>query len=54
MVLGVKISTKMANDLAHHLNKTPGMVWKIWTENSRTGIAAVFTCSLMKAMRTTS
>ncbi len=29
--------TKMASDLAHHLNKTPGMVWKIWTENSRTG-----------------
>src|ERR1700739_1885331 len=28
--------TKMASDLAHHLNKTPGMVWKIWTENSRT------------------
>jgi hypothetical protein len=29
--------TNMASDLAHHLNKTPGMVWKIWTENSRTG-----------------
>jgi hypothetical protein len=29
--------TKMASDLAHHLSKTPGMVWKIWTENSRTG-----------------
>jgi hypothetical protein len=29
--------TKRASDLAHHLNKTPGMVWKIWTENSRTG-----------------
>ena len=29
--------TKMASDLAHHLNKTPGMIWKIWTENSRTG-----------------
>jgi len=29
--------TKMASDLAYHLNKTPGMVWKIWTENSRTG-----------------
>ncbi len=29
--------TKMASDLAHHSNKTPGMVWKIWTENSRTG-----------------
>jgi hypothetical protein len=28
---------KMASDLAHNLNKTPGMVWKIWTENSRTG-----------------
>lgn len=28
--------TKMASDLAHHLNQTPGMVWKIWTENSRT------------------
>ena len=28
---------KTATDLAHHLNKTPGMVWKIWTENSRTG-----------------
>jgi Putative mono-oxygenase ydhR len=27
----------MASDLAHHLSKTPGMVWKIWTENSRTG-----------------
>ena len=27
----------MAKDLAHHLNETPGMVWKIWTENSRTG-----------------
>ena len=29
--------TKMAKDSAHHLNQTPGMVWKIWTENSRTG-----------------
>jgi len=29
--------TKKASDLAHHLNETPGMVWKIWTENSRTG-----------------
>jgi len=29
--------TRMASDLAHHLSKTPGMVWKIWTENSRTG-----------------
>jgi len=29
--------TRKAGDLAHHLNKTPGMVWKIWTENSRTG-----------------
>ena len=29
--------TKMASDLAHHLNQTPGMVWKIWTENSRAG-----------------
>jgi hypothetical protein len=29
--------TKMAGDLAHHLNQTPGMLWKIWTENSRTG-----------------
>jgi hypothetical protein len=29
--------TKRASDLANHLNKTPGMVWKIWTENSRTG-----------------
>jgi len=29
--------TKMASDLAQHLIKTPGMVWKIWTENSRTG-----------------
>ena len=29
--------TKMASGLAHHLNQTPGMVWKIWTENSRTG-----------------
>ena len=29
--------TKMASDLAHLLSKTPGMVWKIWTENSRTG-----------------
>jgi hypothetical protein len=27
----------MAGDLAHHLNATPGMLWKIWTENSRTG-----------------
>jgi hypothetical protein len=27
----------MASALAHHLNKTPGLVWKIWTENSRTG-----------------
>lgn len=25
------------SDLAKHLNKTPGMLWKIWTENSRTG-----------------
>ena len=30
--------TKKAGDLAHHLNKTPGMLWKIWTENSRTGV----------------
>ncbi len=29
--------TKFASDLPHHLSKTPGMVWKIWTENSRTG-----------------
>ena len=29
--------TKMASNLAHHLNETPGMLWKIWTENSRTG-----------------
>ncbi len=29
--------TKMASDLAQLLSKTPGMVWKIWTENSRTG-----------------
>ena len=29
--------TKKVSDLAHHLSKTPGMVWKIWTENSRTG-----------------
>lgn len=29
--------TKMASDLARLLNETPGMVWKIWTENSRTG-----------------
>ena len=29
--------TKMASDLARHLSKTPGMLWKIWTENSRTG-----------------
>ena len=29
--------TKKATDLAHLLNETPGMVWKIWTENSRTG-----------------
>jgi hypothetical protein len=29
--------TKKASDLAHLLNKTPGMMWKIWTENSRTG-----------------
>ncbi len=29
--------TKMASDLAHHINKTPGFIWKIWTENSRTG-----------------
>ncbi len=29
--------TNMASDLAHHLTATPGMVWKIWTENSRTG-----------------
>src|SRR5215468_1156946 len=28
---------KMVSDLAHHLNETPSMVWKIWTENSRTG-----------------
>ena len=30
--------TNMASDLAYHLNQTPGMVWKIWTENSRTGV----------------
>ncbi|HUN87589.1 MAG TPA: monooxygenase [Terriglobales bacterium] len=29
--------TKMATDLAHLLSKTSGLVWKIWTENSRTG-----------------
>jgi len=29
--------TNMASDLARHLAETPGMVWKIWTENSRTG-----------------
>jgi hypothetical protein len=29
--------TKKVTDLAHHLSRTPGMVWKIWTENSRTG-----------------
>ena len=29
--------TNKASDLAHHLNETPGMVWKIWTENSRSG-----------------
>jgi len=29
--------TNSASGLANHLNKTPGMVWKIWTENSRTG-----------------
>ena len=29
--------TKKVSDLAHLLNKTPGMLWKIWTENSRTG-----------------
>ena len=29
--------TKKASELAHHLNKTPGLLWKIWTENSRTG-----------------
>ena len=29
--------TKMASGLAQHLNETPGMFWKIWTENSRTG-----------------
>jgi hypothetical protein len=29
--------TKRARGLANHLNRTPGMVWKIWTENSRTG-----------------
>ena len=29
--------TNMARDLAHHLSHTPGMLWKIWTENARTG-----------------
>jgi len=29
--------TKRASDLANRLNKAPGMLWKIWTENSRTG-----------------
>ncbi len=29
--------TKMASDLAQRLSETPGMLWKIWTENSRTG-----------------
>jgi len=29
--------TERASDLASRLNKTPGMLWKIWTENSRTG-----------------
>ena len=28
--------TNKVSDLAHHLSKTPGMLWKIWTENSRT------------------
>ncbi len=30
--------TKAASGLAHHLRETPGMLWKIWTENSRTGV----------------
>ena len=29
--------TKKASDLAHQLNKTAGMLWKIWTENRRSG-----------------
>jgi len=29
--------TKVASNLAHRLNETPGMIWKIWIENSRTG-----------------
>ena len=29
--------TNMASDLARQLSETPGMAWKIWTENSRTG-----------------
>lgn len=28
---------KKASGLANQLNETPGMLWKIWTENSRTG-----------------
>ena len=29
--------SKTAGALAQHLNRTPGLLWKIWTENSRTG-----------------
>jgi|SRR4051794_16074995 hypothetical protein len=29
--------TNACTDLAHHLSNTPGMIWKIWTENSQTG-----------------
>jgi len=29
--------TERASDLASRLNKTPGILWKIWIENSRTG-----------------
>lgn len=29
--------TRAAGELAKHLSQTPGMLWKIWIENSRTG-----------------
>lgn len=31
--------TRVLSDLARSINEEPGLVWKIWTENSRSGEA---------------
>ncbi|TCS96996.1 monooxygenase [Hazenella coriacea] len=31
--------SKAYADLATHISKTPGLLWKIWTENKKTGEA---------------